>query len=70
MDLFPFLELCIASGQGLSRKGLHATAFEIAKLMMSLDDDDAMGIMFCIDYLALRLHDYSWLKVGRLSAQS
>ena len=49
--------------QGLSRQGLHATAFEVAKLLLLLDPEDPQGIFFCIDYFALRAHSYSWLLV-------
>ncbi|CAL8471120.1 g10662 [Coccomyxa elongata] len=48
--------------QGLSRKGLHTTAFEVAKLILLLDPDDPMGVMLCVDYCALRAHNYSWLQ--------
>ena len=50
--------------QGLSRKGLHATAFELAKVLMILDPDDPMGAFFCIDYFALRSQNYRWLQVS------
>ncbi len=50
--------------QGLSRKGLHATAFEVAKVMMILDPDDPMGAIFCMDYFALRSQNYRWLQVS------
>ncbi len=60
--------LCLT--QGLSRKGLHATAFEIAKVLMLLDPDDPMGAMFCIDYFALRSQSYRWLQVSPLKVVS
>ena len=50
--------------QGLSRKGLHATAFEVAKVLLILDPDDPMGAMLCIDYFALRSQNYRWLQVS------
>ncbi len=50
--------------QGLSRKGLHATAFEVAKVLLMLDPDDPMGAMLCIDYFALRSQNYRWLQVS------
>ena len=53
--------------QGLSRKGLHATAFEVAKVLMLLDPDDPMGAIFCIDYFALRSQNYRWLQVSLAS---
>lgn len=49
--------------QALSRRGLHTTAFEVAKLLLMLDPDDPMGVMLCIDYFALRAHAYTWLQV-------
>jgi hypothetical protein len=52
--------------QGLSRKGLHTTAFEVAKLILMLDPDDPMGVMLCVDYFALRAHNYTWLQVRSL----
>ena len=52
--------------QGLSRKGLHATAFEVAKLLLLLDPDDPSGALFCIDYFALRSQNLRWLQVGIL----
>ena len=52
--------------QGLSRKGLHATAFELAKLLLLLDPDDPSGALFCIDYFALRSQNLRWLQVGTL----
>lgn len=53
--------------QGLSRKGLHATAFEVAKVLLMLDPDDPMGAMLCIDYFALRSQNYRWLQVSPLT---
>ena len=54
--------------QGLSRKGLHATAFEVAKMLLMLDPDDPTGALFCIDYFALRSQNLRWLQVGTLRA--
>ena len=36
--------------------------FMICKLLLSLDSDDPMGSIFCIDYFALRAEDYAWLE--------
>lgn len=51
--------------QGLSRQGLHATALEAAKLLLKLDPADPQGMLFCIDYFALRAQAYAWLVVRR-----
>lgn len=59
-----------AKAQGLSRKGLHATAFEVAKVLLMLDADDPMGALFCIDYFALRSHNYRWLQVSTCAPQA
>ena len=56
------LRTCLV--QGLSRKGLHATAFEVAKLLLLLDPDDPAGALFCIDYFALRSQNLRWLHVS------
>ena len=60
------LLVCLCVTQGLSRKGLHVTAFEVAKVLMLLDPDDPMGAIFCIDYFALRSQNYRWLQVSPL----
>ena len=49
--------------QNLSRRGLHGTALEYAKLLMGLDPGDPRGVLFCIDYLAIRAQQYAFLKV-------
>ena len=49
--------------QNLSRRGLHGTALEYAKLLMGLDPGDPRGVLFCIDYLAIRAQQYTFLKV-------
>lgn len=48
--------------QNLSRRGLHGTALEYAKLLLGLDPSDPRGVLFCIDYLAIRAHQYKFLK--------
>lgn len=50
--------------QNLSRRGLHGTALEYAKLLLGLDPSDPQGVLFCIDYLAIRAHQYKFLKVS------
>ena len=49
--------------QNLSRRGLHGTALEYAKLLLGLDPSDPKGVLFCIDYLAIRAHQYKFLQV-------
>ncbi|DBA78426.1 hypothetical protein WJX79_008278 [Trebouxia sp. C0005] len=48
--------------QNLSRRGLHGTALEYAKLLLGLDPGDPTGVLFCIDYLAIRAHQYNFLR--------
>lgn len=48
--------------QHLGRRGCHRTALEVCKLILSLDSDDPMGALFCIDYFALRAEQYEWLQ--------
>ena len=51
--------------QNLSRRGLHATALEYAKLLLGLDPQDPKGVLFCIDYLAIRAQQFQYLQVGQ-----
>ncbi|KAJ8898719.1 hypothetical protein K2173_004867 [Erythroxylum novogranatense] len=48
--------------KNMDRRGCHRSALEICKLLLSLDTDDPMGAMFCIDYFALRAEEYAWLE--------
>lgn len=48
--------------KNMDRRGCHRCALEICKLLLSLDSDDPMGAMFCIDYFALRAEEYTWLE--------
>ncbi|KAG0556957.1 hypothetical protein KC19_11G090600 [Ceratodon purpureus] len=48
--------------QHLYRRGCHRTALEVCKLLLSLDPDDPLGSMFCIDYFAIRAEQYKWLQ--------
>lgn len=48
--------------QHLDRRGCHRTALEVCKLLLSLDSDDPMGSLFCIDYFAIRAEQYQWLQ--------
>ena len=56
--------------QNLSRRGLHGTALEYAKLLLGLDPTDPRGILFCIDYLAIRAGQYKFLEVMLQPAKS
>lgn len=49
--------------QSLSRRGLHGTALEVSKLLLTLDNRDPTGIIFCINYFAIRAHDYGFVQV-------
>ncbi|KAL3147449.1 hypothetical protein ABBQ38_014508 [Trebouxia sp. C0009 RCD-2024] len=53
--------------QNLSRRGLHGTALEYAKLLLGMDPTDPRGVLFCIDYLAIRAGQFNFLK--RLTTQ-
>ncbi|KAK2649896.1 hypothetical protein Ddye_017385 [Dipteronia dyeriana] len=46
----------------MDRRGCHRSALEVCKLLLSLDSDDPMGALFCIDYFALRAGEYAWLE--------
>jgi len=46
----------------VDRRGCHRSALEVCKLLLSLDSDDPMGALFCIDYFALRAGEYPWLE--------
>ncbi|RNF26291.1 putative transcription factor 25-like [Trypanosoma conorhini] len=43
------------------RKAATRTAWEIAKLIYSLDDTDPLGMLLQLDYLALRAKRWAWL---------
>ncbi|KAI3728745.1 hypothetical protein L6452_17387 [Arctium lappa] len=48
--------------KNMDRRGCHRSALEICKLLISLDSDDPMGALFCIDYFSLRAEEYKWLE--------
>ncbi|XP_059458713.1 uncharacterized protein LOC132188307 [Corylus avellana] len=48
--------------KNMDRRGCHRSALEVCKLLLSLDSDDPMGALFCIDYLSLRAEEYAWLE--------
>ena len=55
---------CPGAVQSLSRRGLHATALEVAKLSLVLDWRDPMDLTQVIDYYALRARNYGFVEVG------
>lgn len=48
--------------KNMDRRGCHRSALEVCKLLLSLDADDPMGALFCIDYFSLRAQEYQWLE--------
>lgn len=48
--------------KNMDRIGCHRSALELCKLLISLDSDDPMGGLFCIDYFSLRAQEYKWLE--------
>lgn len=48
--------------KNMDRRGCHRSALEVCKLLLSLDSDDPMGALFCIDYFALRAEEHAWLE--------
>lgn len=58
----PLFKALFKHMQHLGRRGCHRTALEVCKLLLSLDSDDPMGALFCIDYFALRAEQYQWLQ--------
>lgn len=48
--------------KNMDRRGCHRSALEVCKLLLSLDLDDPMGTLFCIDYFTLRAEEYAWLE--------
>uniref|UniRef100_A0A0D6R3M4 Transcription factor 25 n=1 Tax=Araucaria cunninghamii TaxID=56994 RepID=A0A0D6R3M4_ARACU len=49
--------------QNLDRRGCHRAALEVCKMLLSLDSDDPVGALFCIDYFSLRSKQYEWLEL-------
>lgn len=58
----PFFISLFTHMRNMDRRGCHRSALEICKLLLSLDSDDPMGAMLCIDYYSLRAEEYSWLE--------
>lgn len=47
--------------QNASRRGCHRTALQCAKMLLSLDESDPLGVLQAIDYYALRAGENRWL---------
>ncbi|CAI5976668.1 unnamed protein product [Closterium sp. NIES-65] len=46
----------------VGRRGCHRAAFELCRLLLSLDPDtDPLGALQCIDFYALRARQFTWL---------
>lgn len=58
----PFFTALFIHMKNMDRRGCHRSALEVCKLLLSLDSDDPMGAMFCIDYFSLRAEEYAWLE--------
>lgn len=58
----PFFSTLFIHMKDMDMRGCHRSALEICKLLLSVDSDDPLGAMFCIDYYALRAEEYSWLE--------
>ncbi|KAG6399946.1 hypothetical protein SASPL_141432 [Salvia splendens] len=58
----PLFSALFTHMKNMDRRGCHRSALEICKLLLSLDSNDPMGAMFCIDYYALRAEEHGWLE--------
>ncbi|KAF3439762.1 hypothetical protein FNV43_RR18040 [Rhamnella rubrinervis] len=58
----PLFMTLFAHMKNMDRRGCHRSALEVCKLLLSLDSDDPMGALFCIDYFSLRAEEYAWLE--------
>ncbi|XP_022863531.1 transcription factor 25 isoform X2 [Olea europaea var. sylvestris] len=58
----PLFSALFTHMKNMDRRGCHRSALEVCKLLLSLDLDDPMGAIFCIDYYSLRAEEYSWLE--------
>lgn len=58
----PFFTALFIHMKNMDRRGCHRSALEVCKLLLSLDSDDPMGAIFCIDYFSLRAEEYAWLE--------
>ncbi|CAA0821206.1 Unknown protein [Striga hermonthica] len=59
----PLFTSLITHMKNMDRRGCHRSALEICKLLLSLDSDDPVGAMLCIDYYSLRAEEYAWLEL-------
>lgn len=58
----PLFSALFSHMKNLDRRGCHRSALEVCKLLLSLDFDDPVGALFCIDYFSLRAQQFSWLE--------
>lgn len=58
----PLFSTLFTHMKNMDRRGCHRCALEICKLLLSLDLDDPVGAMFCVDYFSLRAEEYAWLE--------
>lgn len=57
-----FFEALFRHLQGLSRRGLHRPALEVAKLLLTLDWHDPTGMLFYLDFLAVCARAYEFFQ--------
>ena len=57
----PFYLALFRHVQFVARKGCWKTCFELCKFIYSLDLSDPMGILYQIDYYAIRSGNYEWV---------
>ncbi|CAH2057699.1 unnamed protein product [Thlaspi arvense] len=58
----PFFKTLFTYMSNMDRRGCHRSALEVCKLLLSLDTDNPVGVLFCVDYFALRAEEYAWLE--------
>ncbi|KAL1569899.1 transcription factor 25-like [Salvia divinorum] len=58
----PLFSALFTHMKNMDKRGCHRSALEICKLLLSLDSNDPVGAMFCIDYYALRAEEHGWLE--------
>ncbi|XP_072973351.1 uncharacterized protein [Typha angustifolia] len=58
----PLFTALFSHMKNMDRRGCHRSALEVCKFLLSLDPDDPMGALFCIDYFSLRAQEYHWLE--------
>eukprot|EP00242_Pyramimonas_sp_CCMP2087_P015100 CAMPEP_0198219544 /NCGR_PEP_ID=MMETSP1445-20131203/74885_1 /TAXON_ID=36898 /ORGANISM="Pyramimonas sp., Strain CCMP2087" /LENGTH=629 /DNA_ID=CAMNT_0043896981 /DNA_START=95 /DNA_END=1981 /DNA_ORIENTATION=- len=57
----PFYAAAFKHIQSLGRRGCHRSALEVCKLVLSLDPQDPMGVLCCMDYYALMAEQYAFI---------